>query len=73
MASAEDESFMAGLLDEVDTNVVSNNNRAPTQNVIKSEARRKVRILSPPLPQRTRPEKREKKDENDGPISPISQ
>ena len=74
VATAEDESFMAGLLDEVDTNVVSNNNRAPpTQNVIKSEARRKVRILSPPLPSKTRPEKREKKDENDGPISPISQ
>ena len=39
---------MAGLLEEVDTNVVSNKH-VPTQNVIKSEARRKVRILSPPL------------------------
>ena len=62
---------MAGLLEEVDTNVVSNKH-VPTQNVIKSEARRKVRILSPPLSHKQRVEKSDKKDENAGPISPVS-
>lgn len=61
---------MAGLLNEVDTNVVSNH--VPAPNVIKSEARRKVRILSPPISQKPPVEKREKRDENAGPISPVS-
>lgn len=64
---------MAGLLEEVDTNVVSNNKHVPTQNIIKSEARRKVRILSPPLSHKPCPGKSDKRDENAGPISPISQ
>lgn len=62
---------MAGLLEEVDTNVVSNK-QVPTQNVIKSEARRKVRILSPPLSHKQRVERSDKKDENASPISPVS-
>ncbi|KAE8151287.1 DNA polymerase alpha, catalytic subunit [Aspergillus avenaceus] len=66
VATAEDDAFMADLLGEVDTNVVSNH--APTQNVIKSEARRKVRILSPPLSHRPRTGK-SPKDENTEPIS----
>lgn len=61
---------MAGLLNEVDTNVVSNH--VPAPNVIKSEARRKVRILSPPISQKLPVGKREKRDENAGPISPVS-
>lgn len=62
---------MADLLGEVDTNVVSNH-VPPPQNVIKSETRRKVRVLSPPLSQRTRPEKKPlpAKDENSDPASP---
>ncbi|KAF5857725.1 DNA polymerase alpha catalytic subunit [Aspergillus alliaceus] len=71
VASAEDDAFMADLLGEVDTNVVSNH--VPTQNVIKSEARRKVRILSPPLSHRPRLEKKEKRDENSDPMSPVGQ
>lgn len=63
---------MAGLLGEVDSNAVSNKH-VPTRNVIKSDARRKVRVLSPPLSHKTRPEKFEKKDENARPISPVSQ
>lgn len=42
---------MAGLLGEVDTNVPT---RVLTKNVIKSETRRKVRILSPPLSENSR-------------------
>lgn len=38
---------MADLLGEVDTNVVPTN--LPSRNIVKSETRRKVRILSPPL------------------------
>ncbi|KAF7587264.1 DNA polymerase alpha catalytic subunit [Aspergillus hancockii] len=71
VVTAEDDAFMADLLGEVDTNIVSNH--VPTQNVIKSETRRKVRILSPPLSHRPRPEKKEKKDEISDPASPVSQ
>ena len=59
---------MADLLGEVDTNVVSNN--APTRSIVKSEARRKVRVLSPPLAEKRRREKVESKDENEVPSSP---
>ncbi|RAK99131.1 DNA-directed DNA polymerase alpha catalytic subunit POL1 [Aspergillus ibericus CBS 121593] len=69
IATAEDDAFMADLLGEVDTNVVPH--RVPTRNIIKSETRRKVRILSPPLADRTRREKPIKKDENSDPISPT--
>lgn len=62
---------MAGLLNEVDTNVVSKKH-VPTQNVIRSEARRKVRILSPPLSHSPRTENRGKKDDNTDPVSPDS-
>ncbi|KAJ5805048.1 hypothetical protein N7474_010935 [Penicillium riverlandense] len=68
VANADDKAFLAGLLDEVDTNVVSNH--APTRNIVKSEARRKVRVLSPPLSERRRREKITPK-ENEMPSSPI--
>lgn len=59
---------MASLLGDVDTNGPSKH--VPTRNVIKSDARRKVRVLSPPLSHKSRPER---KDENLRPISPVSQ
>lgn len=69
VATAEDDAFMADLLGEVDTNVVSNH--APTRNIVKSEARRKVRVLSPPLSEKRRREKLHARDENDMPSSPM--
>lgn len=48
-ATAEDEAFMAGLLGEVDTNSIPA--RSYARKAIKSETRRKVRVLSPPLTQ----------------------
>ncbi|KAJ5825060.1 hypothetical protein N7447_007400 [Penicillium robsamsonii] len=68
-ATAEDDAFMADLLGEVDTNVVSNH--APTRNIVKSEARRKVRVLSPPLSEKRRREKLHTRDENSMPSSPM--
>jgi DNA polymerase alpha subunit A len=70
-ATAEDEAFMADLLGEVDTNVVSNH--APTKNVVKSDTRRKVRVLSPPLSHKSRREDAGKKDVDSAPMSPVSQ
>ncbi|CAG7960329.1 unnamed protein product [Penicillium olsonii] len=69
VATAEDDAFMADLLGEVDTNVPSRN--APTRNIVKSEARRKVRVLSPPLSEKRRREKARVPDENDMPSSPM--
>ena len=46
---------MADLLGEVDTNVIPS--RVPKRDVVKSESRRKVRVLSPPLSQKNTPEK----------------
>lgn len=60
---------MASLLGEVDTNLVSRH--APTRNIVKSEARRKVRVLSPPLSEKRRREKAHALDENDMPSSPM--
>ncbi len=48
-ATAEDEAFMAGLLEEVDTNTLPA--RSYARKAIKSETLRKVRVLSPPLTQ----------------------
>ncbi|KAF7510506.1 hypothetical protein GJ744_006352 [Endocarpon pusillum] len=48
-ATAEDEAFMAGLLGEVDTNAIPA--RSHARKAIKSETRRKIRVLSPPLTQ----------------------
>jgi DNA polymerase alpha subunit A len=45
--TAEDEAFMADLLGEVDTNIVPA--RSYAKKAVKSESRRKVRVLSPPL------------------------
>ncbi|KAI9934693.1 hypothetical protein ASPWEDRAFT_175419 [Aspergillus wentii DTO 134E9] len=70
VATAEDEAFMADLLGDLDNNAVSNH--VPAQNIVKSETRRKVRILSPPLSHRPRVQKVEK-DENDRPEPTISQ
>ncbi|KAB8339293.1 hypothetical protein FH972_022226 [Carpinus fangiana] len=47
VATADDAAFMADLLGEVDVNVSSR--RMPTMKPIKSETRRKTRVLSPPL------------------------
>lgn len=69
MATAADDAFMADLLGEVDTNVVSRH--APTPNLVKSEARRKVRVLSPPLSEKRRREKIQTHDENQFPSSPL--
>ncbi|RAH40530.1 DNA-directed DNA polymerase alpha catalytic subunit POL1 [Aspergillus brunneoviolaceus CBS 621.78] len=69
VATAEDDAFMADLLGEVDTNIVPQ--RLPTRNIVKSETRRKVRILSPPLSDRTRKDAHIKKDENSDPVSPV--
>ncbi|KAJ5931802.1 hypothetical protein N7516_006291 [Penicillium verrucosum] len=69
VATAEDDAFMADLLGEVDTNVASNH--APTRNIVKSEARRKVRVLSPPLSEKRRRERLQARDENDMPSSPM--
>ncbi|MCJ1383406.1 DNA-directed DNA polymerase alpha catalytic subunit pol1 [Xylographa soralifera] len=48
-ATADDAAFMANLLGEVDTNIPS---RLPIK-AVKIEARRKVRILSPPMESRS--------------------
>jgi DNA polymerase alpha subunit A len=60
---------MKDLLGEVDTNIVSNH--IPTRNLVKSETRRKVRVLSPPLSERRRRELLDNKSENDVPSSPV--
>ncbi|KAL4880462.1 DNA polymerase family B-domain-containing protein [Aspergillus karnatakaensis] len=70
VATAEDDAFLADLLGEVDTNVVSN--KIPKHNVVKSETRRKVRILSPPLSEKTRTPKHARRDENSDPASPSN-
>lgn len=49
---------MANLLGEVDTNTTSRR-AIPRANTIKSESRRKVRVLSPPIESRTKPIKRD--------------
>lgn len=48
VATAEDAAFLAGLLEEVDTNT-SSRRVAPPIKTIKTESRRKIRVLSPPL------------------------
>lgn len=53
VATAEDEAFMADLLGEVDSNILPTH--IPSRNVVKSETRRKVRILSPPLSENPKP------------------
>jgi DNA polymerase alpha subunit A len=46
VATAEDAAFLADLLGEVDTNIPS---RPVTSKAVKTESRRKVRVLSPPI------------------------
>ena len=48
VATAEDAAFLAGLLDEVDTNA-SSHRVTPSIKIVKTESRRKIRVLSPPL------------------------
>ncbi|WEW59775.1 DNA-directed DNA polymerase alpha catalytic subunit pol1 [Emydomyces testavorans] len=62
VATAEDEAFMADLLGDVDTNVVPS--RVPVKKPVKSETRRKVRIISPPLSQERTPKKEKKQKED---------
>jgi DNA polymerase alpha subunit A len=47
--TAEDEAFMADLLGEVDANILPA--RSYAKKVLKSDTRRKIRVLSPPLTQ----------------------
>ncbi|PKY01505.1 DNA polymerase alpha, catalytic subunit [Aspergillus campestris IBT 28561] len=70
--TVEDDAFMADLLGEVDTNVASKQ-PPPTKNIVKSETRRKVRILSPPLSHRAREQNQDRKNENIEPASPVGQ
>ncbi|KAF2084839.1 hypothetical protein K490DRAFT_48247 [Saccharata proteae CBS 121410] len=51
IATAEDAAFMADLLGEVDTNIPSRR-AAPRMKPIKTETRRKTRVLSPPVYER---------------------
>ncbi|KAJ5915914.1 hypothetical protein N7454_010821 [Penicillium verhagenii] len=67
VATAEDDSFMDDLLGEVNTNV---SKRPPTRNIVKSEARRKVRVLSPPRFERRPRANNAAGDENEVPSSP---
>ncbi|KAI9741636.1 MAG: DNA-directed DNA polymerase alpha catalytic subunit pol1 [Cirrosporium novae-zelandiae] len=46
VVTADDEAFLAGLLNDVDTNLPT---RRPEPRPVKSQARRKVRVLSPPI------------------------
>ncbi|KAI9876415.1 MAG: DNA-directed DNA polymerase alpha catalytic subunit pol1 [Pleopsidium flavum] len=48
IANAENEAFMASLLGEVDANVPAPR-LSPLRKTVKSEARRKIRVLSPPV------------------------
>ncbi|OJD39879.1 dna polymerase alpha catalytic subunit [Diplodia corticola] len=57
--TAEDDAFMADLLGEVDTNVPTR----PRLKTVKSETRRKTRVLSPPIEER-RPQPREPQTED---------
>lgn len=58
---------MADLLGNVDTNILPS--RVPTKNILKSDTRRKVRILSPPLSEKSQtPKPRMRKKGDDTPI-----
>jgi DNA polymerase alpha subunit A len=60
---------MSNLLGSVDSNAVSS--RLPTKNILKSETRRKVRILSPPLSEKSHtPKGRVRSKSDDTPIPP---
>ncbi|OCK86282.1 hypothetical protein K432DRAFT_421166 [Lepidopterella palustris CBS 459.81] len=48
VVTAEDDAFMADLLGEVDTNLPSRR-AAPRMRPVKTESRRKTRVLSPPI------------------------
>ncbi|KLJ09547.1 DNA polymerase alpha subunit A [Blastomyces silverae] len=60
--TAEDEAFLADLLEEVDANPVPS--RVLPKKAVKSETRRKVRIISPPLSQNTASERAKDRKEN---------
>lgn len=63
---------MADILNNVDTNIVPS--RVPTKNIVKSDTRRKVRVLSPPLSQNKLSERPKKKsDENTSPAPQVEQ
>lgn len=59
---------MASLLDDVETNTLTT--KVPTKNVIKSGTRHKVRILSPPLSEKSRAPKQLPAREDDVPLPP---
>ncbi|KAF2145162.1 uncharacterized protein K452DRAFT_356464 [Aplosporella prunicola CBS 121167] len=60
VTTAEDAAFMADLLGEVDTNVPSR----PRMKSVKSETRRKTRVLSPPIAE-SRPTARQSRNDAD--------
>ncbi|EEH20643.2 phosphomethylpyrimidine kinase [Paracoccidioides brasiliensis Pb03] len=67
VASAEDEAFMADLLGEVDANPLPS--RALPKKALKSDTRRKVHIISPPLSQETASKRTKGRKEH--PSSPL--
>ncbi|KAI9698598.1 MAG: DNA-directed DNA polymerase alpha catalytic subunit pol1 [Bogoriella megaspora] len=62
--TADDDAFMANLLGDVDVNIPSK--RAPMK-AVKTESRRKARILSPPINESRKPPSHPKTTENDAP------
>ncbi|KAI9786183.1 MAG: DNA-directed DNA polymerase alpha catalytic subunit pol1 [Geoglossum umbratile] len=70
VATAEDAAFMAELLGEVDSNV-PNRKISPRVKAVKSETRRKVRVLSPPLSDIKRPKAEKLVGNGHAPISPA--
>ncbi|KKZ63758.1 DNA polymerase alpha subunit A [[Emmonsia] crescens] len=70
VGTAEDEAFMADLLGEVDSIPVPS--RVPSKKAVKSETRRKVRIISPPPSQDTASKKAKDRKENNTSSPPVA-
>ncbi|KAF2747391.1 DNA polymeras-like protein alpha catalytic subunit [Sporormia fimetaria CBS 119925] len=62
-ATAADDAFMADLLGEVDTNLPRR--PAPRMQPVKSEARRKTRVLSPPIEENRQAQTKSRKNGSD--------
>ncbi|EZF17186.1 hypothetical protein H112_05467 [Trichophyton rubrum D6] len=65
VATADDEAFLADILGDVETNIAPL--KVPVKKSVKSETRRKVRIVSPPAQPKPRVKKTEIDQENDSP------
>jgi DNA polymerase alpha subunit A len=68
--TAEDEAFMADLLGEVDANVLPA--RSYTKKAVKSDTRRKIRVISPPLTQERKPKVIQSKRETHSAIELVN-